>query len=349
MPLEPIERRAASSGRVDFSDPVTIHETSKSRVVMIPFFIPHTNHSELSIKLQSYRKADPPNSWVEVEEKSISLDAKATSLLSSELTRHLAVTREGERGNFLVLRVDSGEVDLDGRDPAEVAKSLIGVLGEESIARHLDGVELGPRLAQALRYSVRLEEMRSAMVELRTHLDCGDAEESIYQKWCESHPWAFGNQFVVNDDIRNITIQDQIDLLVPRINAGYRDIVELKRPDMEVLSYDSSHRDYFFTRDVSMAIGQCHRYLDVFSEAAAKGLLGHEEIVAYHPTATIVIGRSCGWPKDKIKALHGLNSRLSDIKVVTYDYLLAQGESLVDYLSNEASMHEVDDVGPLAT
>ncbi len=343
MPLEPIERRTASSGMVDFSDPVTIHETSKTRVVMVPFYIRHTDHSELCIKLQSYRKADPPNSWAEVEEKSMSLDAGATSTLSAELVKHLAVTSEGDAGNYLVLRVGSGQVDLDGQDPAEVAKALVGVLGEESIARHLDGVELGPRLAQALRYSVRLEEMKSAMAELRTHLDLGEAEESIYQRWCEGHPWAFGNQFVVNDEIRNITIQDQVDLLVPRINAGYRDIVELKRPDMEVLSYDNTHRDFYFTREVSMAIGQCHRYLDVFSEAASKGLLGHEEIVAYHPTATIVIGRSQGWSENKIKALHGLNSRLSDIKVVTYDYLLSQGESLVDYLSNEATEQNTDE------
>jgi len=347
MSLEPINRRTASSGRVDFSTPVTIHETSKSRVVMVPFYIPHTDHSELAIKLLSYRKADPPNNWVEVEEKSISLDSNATSVLSAELARHLAVAREGDAGIYLPLRVGSGKVDLNGRDPEEVARALIGVLGEESIARHLNGMELGQRLVQALRYSVRLEEMKSAMAELKMHLELGESDESVYQRWCESHPWAFGNQFVVNDEIRNITIQDQVDLLIPRINAGYRDIVELKRPDMDVLSYDSTHRDFFFSRHVSMAIGQCHRYLDVFSEAASKGLLGHEDIIAYHPTATVVIGRSWGWDKDKIKALHGLNSRLNDIKVVTYDYLLAQGESLVDYLSNEVAEQEPDEQADL--
>ena len=42
-----------------------------------------------------------------------------------------------------------------------------------------------------------------------------------------------------------------------------------------------------------------------------------------------------------MKALHGLNSRLTGIRVITYDHLLAQGESLIDYLSNqEPSMEE---------
>jgi len=39
-----------------------------------------------------------------------------------------------------------------------------------------------------------------------------------------------------------------------------------------------------------------------------------------------------GWDEDKLKALHGLNRRLSGIMVKTYDQLLAQGQRLVDML-----------------
>jgi hypothetical protein len=335
--IEPIERRKASSGLVDYSSPIVLYESSKSKIALIPYFIQHSDHSELKVKIQTLKKADPPFSWVECEEKSLSLNGQATGRLLYELNRLQAVSDENELGSYIVLRIGSGEIDLHGRDPEEVAKALIGVLGEKTIADHLSGVELGPRLAQALRYSVRLEEMKSAMIELHSHLDAGDNEESIYQRWCENHPWSFGNQFVVTDEIRNISIQDQVDMLIPRINAGFRDIIELKRPNMEVLKFDSGHHDYYFSHDASMAIGQCHRYLDVFSEAASKGLMGHEDILAYHPTATIVIGRSKGWDDQQKRALHGLNSRLNDIRIITYDYLLAQGDSLVDYLSSETN------------
>ena len=207
----------------------------------------------------------------------------------------------------------------------------------------MNGAELGPELAKALRHSVRLTEMKQAMLELRTLLESGQNQERFYQEWCESHPWAFGNQFVVNDTIRNISIQDQVDLLMPRIMAGFRDIIELKRPDVEVLNYDATHRDYYFSSEVSKAIGQCHRYLDVFAEEAGKGLRGNPEIIAYHPEATIVIGRMADWGDEKAKALHGLNSRLSGIRVITYDHLLAQGESLIDYLSAEPGAREETD------
>jgi hypothetical protein len=81
---------------------------------------------------------------------------------------------------------------------------------------------------------------------------------------------------------------------------------------MTVLHYDRAHRNYFFSQDTSRAIGQCHRYLDVLHEEAAQGLRDHPEIVAYHPRAIVVIGRSVTWDADTLRALHGLK----DVSVI---------------------------------
>jgi hypothetical protein len=43
--LETVRRRQAKWGRVDFGDPVVLHDSSKRRLVLIPFFIPHSDHS----------------------------------------------------------------------------------------------------------------------------------------------------------------------------------------------------------------------------------------------------------------------------------------------------------------
>jgi hypothetical protein len=84
---------------------------------------------------------------------------------------------------------------------------------------------------------------------------------------------------------------------------------------------------------------------------AAKGLRDHPEIVAYHPRATIVIGRSYGWPEPQLRALHGLNRRLNGVTVITYDQLLAQGERLIEMLSAvpdvDQSEEEFDDLPTL--
>ncbi|SDB84592.1 protein of unknown function [Pelagirhabdus alkalitolerans] len=195
------------------------------------------------------------------------------------------------------------------------------------------GKELSSELLTAFRSSIRLQELRSAVVQLDNYLESGIKDKQKYQQWCEEQPWASGNSFVVNDNVRAISASDKINLMLPTVITGYRDLVELKRPDMKVLNHDNSHQNYYFTSEVSKVIGQCHRYLDMFQEEAARGLRDHPEVIAYHPKAIIVIGCSSEWNKDKHRALHGLNSRLSSITIITYDQLLAQGEKMIDIVS----------------
>ncbi len=331
--IQAIERREAQSGRVSYSDPVILHETSRRRVIMVPFFIARSAGTELAIKIQTYRKAEVPMDWVVVDEKSVSLDEAASRALLRGLKQHLAVAESAEDGSYLLIRVAEGTAQIGEHDPAAVAAALANVLSQAEVLRHLDQTNLSDELIKAFRGAIRLNEMRVAIAQLRQLLDSGEATELMYQEWCEKHSWAFGNSYVVRDAIREISPGDHLDLLLPTVISGYRDLVELKRPDSRVLLLDETHRDYYFSAEVSRAIGQCHRYLDVLHEVAAQGLRDHPQIVAYHPRAIIVIGRSAGWHLDQLRSLHGLNRRLTDISVMTYDQLLAQGERLIEILS----------------
>ncbi|MFC1319554.1 MAG: DUF4263 domain-containing protein [gamma proteobacterium symbiont of Ctena orbiculata] len=328
-----INRKKAASGRVSYGDAVLLHETSRSRVTLVPFFIPHSDHTELSVKLVSYAKQPPPNDWVVNEEKSLTLNGAASQKLLSALKDHLAVADQENDGSYLLLRVSEGTADIGQHDPQMVAKALAKVLSREDIVHHLDGSDLSDELVNSLRSAIRLREMQSAVAGLREKLQQGEADEQVYQVWCQTHSWAFGNAYVVNDEVRNITASDNLDMLLPTVIAGYRDLVELKRPDMDVLRYDKAHRNHYWSADVSRAIGQCHRYLDILHEVAANGLRDHPEIVAYHPRAIIVIGRSNDWEANQLRALHGLNHRLTSVTVMTYDQLLAQGERLLSIVA----------------
>ena len=345
--LETVRRRQARSGRVDYGDPVVLHDSSKRRLVFIPFFIPHSEHTELAAKLVTYAKAPAPQDWVLMEQKSISLGESCSRKLMAALRSRLAVAESGEPGEFLVIRVSEGTAQLGTHDPAKVAAALTKVLSQDEIVQHLEGAELSTELVSAFRGAIRLSEMRAAVAQLRTLLDSGEACEPVYQDWCEKHSWAFGNAYVLRDEVREISTGDALDLMLPSVIAGYRDIVELKRPDMHVLSYDGPHKNYYFSSDVSKAIGQCHRYLDLLHEVAANGLRDHPEVVAYHPRAIIVIGRSRDWSEDRLRALHGLNRRLSGITVMTYDHLLAQGERLLEILGPSKELEpDFDPVPP---
>ena len=254
----------------------------------------------------------------------------------------MAVAQE-EDGNYLLIRCVRRSAFLGEHDPAKVAAALAKVLSQPDVVEHLRDTELSTELVCALRGAIKLSEMRAAVTQLRTHLQSGENREEVYQGWCETHSWAFGNAYVIRDEIRDISAGDRLDLLLPDVIAGYRDIVELKRSDMPVLHYDAVHRNYYFSSDVSKAMGQCHRYLDILHDTASKGLLDHPEIVAYHPRAIIVIGQSADWDEEKLRALHGLNRRLSGMTVMIYTHLLAQGDRLIQILEPGTEEPELEE------
>jgi hypothetical protein len=296
----------------------------------VPVFITRTEANELAVKIVTER-ADPDFGWVPDEDKSLWLKEPAARSLQDVLASHLAVAPL-ERGEYVVIPVTGGAPDLRAHNPTSVAEALMRVLAEPDLLEHIAAGDLSARLVEAIHGAIRLSEMRTAVSDLRELLESGEAREEVYQQWCEEHSWAFGNAYVIRDDIHTISSGDRLDLLLPRVFSGYRDIVELKRPDVTVVGWDSARKHYYFTAEVSKAIGQCHRYLDVLHEEAMHGLRDHPEIIAYHPRATIVIGRSHDWKPLRVRALHGLNSRMVGITVMTYDQLLAQGERLLDML-----------------
>src|SRR6266511_1929537 len=85
-----IERKAAKSGQVSYSDPVYLHETSRQRIVMVPFFIPRSEGIDLAVKIVTHRKGALPMEWVVSEEKSVSLNEGAARRLLRGLREHLA-------------------------------------------------------------------------------------------------------------------------------------------------------------------------------------------------------------------------------------------------------------------
>ncbi|MGC1615542.1 MAG: hypothetical protein WA736_12715, partial [Candidatus Acidiferrum sp.] len=77
--FETIHSRPAKSGQVSYGDSILLHDSSRKRVLFVPFFVPHSDHRELAIKIVTYVKtggfAGP------VENKSISLGEQSSRKL----------------------------------------------------------------------------------------------------------------------------------------------------------------------------------------------------------------------------------------------------------------------------
>lgn len=325
-------RPSQSTPNVSFTEPIVIRATHESRIEVLLQYIKRTSGDEISPKFIYSRKAQGSSFFgLPVE---FTLKHDEAKELKRVLEEGLAIAEGREDGDFLVLRLDGINPGLRSYDPSAVGQAIAPLVADVDVLRALTNTQNGAQILLGLQSSVRLTELSVAIDELRSKLDSGVADEQSYQVWCERHSWAFGNAYTLRDDVRTIAIGDSVDGLIEQTANGLRDLFELKRPDMEPMKYDSTHKCYFWSRDVSMAIGQCHRYLDVLHEEAAKGLRDHPEVVAYHPRATIVIGRSNDWSEAQLRALHGLNARLHGISVMTYDQLLAQAEQLLKTLQD---------------
>lgn len=331
-------KESTSNASVDHGNEVVLHDSSKTCIVAVPFYVKHNSgFDELTIRITTYQKSPSSPSRVMLSnEKSVSLDSAATDKLFDFLRTSRALIGR-DVGDYLLVRLSNGDVDYRDTPPDAVVKALMSALENPDIAEHLSKVELTDEFVSAIRNSIHLSEMKRAIMNLRDLLDSGEDKERYYQEWCFENSWAFGSAYVVRDSERAISNSDNVDMLLPLAASGYRDIVELKSPKFHILQYDSSHRNYYFSSETSKAIGQCHRYLDVFSDEAENGLRDHREIIAYCPRAIIVIGRSNTWTPEHAKALHGLNSRLSSIQVMSYDHLLAQCERMLAVLSSETN------------
>lgn len=342
------KKPAKANENIELAETTVLHSSSQQEITLTPFFIKHSDpekERDLSIKIVKNRK----NRGIAFQECEINLNETAVLLLRDKLNELLSLKKIPENGNFLLVKLgDSQQVDLSGLDSTDVAKALISVLENDDIITQIDALDFSDNLAFAFRHSIRIKSLIKAMDDLEGALETVN-DEQFYQNWCEQNGWIFGNQYVMKDEERRISRNDNVDFLATSVITGFRDIIELKKPSFSVLNYDHSHDSYYFTADVSKAIGQCHRYLDVFSEEAISGLRDNREIVAYHPRATIVIGRSNDWTDDQHRALHGLNARMNGISVLTYDHLLMQGRRLIEMLqntpcANQSFVHEDFDV-----
>lgn len=319
-------RLPAASGALSYGSRLVVRDTSHVLIEAIPFFIPHKNSStELSMKLV---RTDKRNG----EQCEMTLKSEDLHVLKRHIAQALSVSEQDDDGQYLVLRTDALAAQLDASDDA------IGAIGNALESRRF-AAQLAHRvnpetLAKAFSAAVRIGELRAAVTELQEHLAEGRNREDVYQDWCERHSWAFGNAYVARDDHRVIGIGDHVDVLMQSAASGLRDVYELKRPDKDVILYDDTHQNWYWSAHTAKAIGQCHRYLDTLHRAAEFGLRpARPDIVAYHPRAVVIIGRSHDWDEAKLHALHGLNSRMHGISVMTYDQLLSQCHALLSHVT----------------
>jgi len=117
---------------------------------------------------------------------------------------------------------------------------------------------------------------------------------------------------------------------------GFADLVELKKSVLSrpILLPDSSHSTFYPSQELGRALAQAMHYLQVIEDHRLQ-LVQLVKVPVLRPTITIIIGRSNDWDDPMKEQLRILNSTLLNLKVLTYDHLLAMGENILQLYAPE--------------
>lgn len=235
----------------------------------------------------------------------------------------------------------------------EILKTVLNKLNEnekiETILESLSKIELKNLSAahKLKEYKIELENLEK-LLELEENSNIieeiikypnlspykAGQPEKIFQNWIEQNPWVFGIDYIKKYDATKIAIFSQGDLLMESMD-GFLDLIELKRPKLEyeIFKYDTSHKSYYPSEDLSKVIGQCLFYLQKMDEY--KLILEKEhKVKIVRPRIKIIAGRTSKFNPEQFEALRMLNSNLNHIQIISYDYLLSSGKKIISLYEN---------------
>ena len=229
------------------------------------------------------------------------------------------------------------------RNHSALVNGILSVLGLISDKQRLSK-ELSEGLDQ-LRAASNLDRYKRVLDQLERRLKSrsGYPESSgndSWQEWIYRNSWLFGPMYLEPLPWQPVGPRSRPDFIFPTLD-GFFDILEIKKPDHEVLRMAGGH--YTWSRTTSHAIGQAVAYI----AAAEMGRLSLErDVIDRHgrqldrrntvvrPRAFVLIGRDANWEEGKRESFRNLNSVLHDVEVLTYDELLRRGRKMIDLYSH---------------
>ncbi len=167
--------------------------------------------------------------------------------------------------------------------------------------------------------------------------------ESSWQKFFDEYITLFDTRYAHKINYKNIAtgITKYPDLVLVDI-YGYIDFYELKKSSTPLMKYDSSHKTWYWTKDVSMVIAQATDYLQKSKENAINytKVIKEEteteseegiDVNIINPRVIIVAGSTKELnTKKKQNHFKNLRESLKDIEFVLYDELLERLKNLLD-------------------
>ncbi len=162
--------------------------------------------------------------------------------------------------------------------------------------------------------------------------------EKIFQNWLENNLWVFGVEYYKKHNFSVIATDGSKADLVMETADGFLNLIELKRPKLqyELFNYDSSHRNYYPTKDFSQAVSQCLIYLKRLEEFG-KTIEENKQVKILRLMIKLVIGRTNKFSPDEKQTLRLLKSSLYGVDIISYDQILFNAKQIVSFYETQSN------------
>lgn len=222
----------------------------------------------------------------------------------------------------------------------ELANKIVELIQKKKINLTEDVLK---NLSAAAKQSYYESELKKIEAKVKSNLEEKNIkrkwENNFYKPWFKKNYWVFGIDYKKILPKTQITSRQNVDLLLQTYD-NYLDIIEVKTPNVNLLSYDKSHNTFYPSPELALAINQAILYINKMEsdknsiDATVKE--EGEQAITLKPRCKVVIGSRTCWEKDeenvkkkKNDVLRLLNDSLPNVDIFTFDDILAIGEMML--------------------
>lgn len=177
---------------------------------------------------------------------------------------------------------------------------------------------------------VNIKKKEQAILELERIIKGEFKNEIFIQKFLKKNLWLFGSEyrtFVKEEKINSENILDGI----PKNLEDFIDIIEVKLPTAELFHYDSNHKNYYASSELTKAIAQTQNYIfELEKMTSNNNYQDDNSCVITRPRGIILIGTKNELSDGERQYLRILNSSYHNIHILTYQQLLLRAKNMLN-------------------
>lgn len=180
--------------------------------------------------------------------------------------------------------------------------------------------------------------LKSVVDEFEKRMKNASLSESDWQRFLQKYILLFNTSYVKSIEKLSVDLRGKYpDFMLVNV-YGYIDIFEIKKPSTNLLKHDDSRDNYFWDVEITKAITQTEKYVQMLikKELDVKDIIEEKHkttVKVVRPRGFIVVGNSNQFEnKKKEDDFRLLASSLKNVDIVLYDELLNNLKNLLKRL-----------------